>query len=72
MCRGEEPLSCSELLGWRGRADRGGGREVILVSLSVSLAATPSPSGLTHEITIVRGQGIQRAYVEDRSIYVLV
>ena len=29
-------------------------------------------SGLTHEITIVRGQGRQGVYVEDRSIYVLV
>ena len=27
---------------------------------------------LTHEITIVRGQGRQGAYAEDRSIYVLV
>ena len=33
--------------------------------------ATPSP-GLTHEITIVRGQGRQGAYAEGRSIYVLV
>ena len=35
---------------------------------------TPRPSpapGLTHEITIVRGQGRQGAYAEDRSIYVL-
>ena len=44
---------------------------MILVSLWVSLAATPSPSGLTHEITIVRGQGRQGAYAEDRSIRVL-
>jgi len=29
-------------------------------------------SGLTHEITIVRGQGRQGVYAEDRSIYVLV
>ena len=28
--------------------------------------------GLTHEITIVRGQGRQGVYAEDRSIYVLV
>ena len=27
--------------------------------------------GLTHEITIVRGQGRQGAYTEDRSIYIL-
>ena len=61
---------------------------MVLVSLSVSLAATPSPclevgdlliwfgvgggAVLTHEITIVRGQGRQRAYAEDRGIYVLV
>ena len=32
---------------------------------------TPPP-GLTHEITIVRGQGRQGAYAEDRSICVLV
>ena len=29
-------------------------------------------TGLTHEITIVRGQGCQGAYAEDRSIRVLV
>ncbi len=29
-------------------------------------------TGLRHEITIVRGQGRQGAYAEDRSIYVLV
>ena len=28
-------------------------------------------AGLTHEITIVRGQGCERVYSEDRSIYVL-
>ena len=28
-------------------------------------------SGLTHEITIVRGQGREGVYVEDRSVYVL-
>ena len=28
-------------------------------------------AGLTHEITIVRGQGRERVYSEDRSIYVL-
>ena len=28
-------------------------------------------SGPTHEITIVRGQGRQGVYAEDRSIYVL-
>ena len=28
-------------------------------------------SGLMHEITIVRGQGREGAYAEDRSIYVL-
>ena len=27
--------------------------------------------GLTHEITIVRGQGRKGVYAEDRSIYVL-
>ena len=32
---------------------------------------TPSKTGLTHEITIVRGQGRQGAYVEDRNIRVL-
>ena len=37
----------------------------------------PAPSaggtlGLTHEITIVRGQGRQGVYAEDRSIYALV
>jgi len=29
-------------------------------------------AGLTHEITIVRGQGRQGAYLKDRSIRVLV
>ena len=29
------------------------------------------PSGLTHEITMVRGQGREGVCVEDRSIYVL-
>ena len=38
---------------------------------------TPVPSaggtlGLTHEITIVRGQGREGVYTEDRSIRVLV
>ena len=27
--------------------------------------------GLTHEITIVRGQGHEGVYAEDRSVYVL-
>ena len=38
-------------------------------------APTPSAGGtpeLTHEITIVRGQGRQGVYAEDRSIRVLV
>ena len=34
-------------------------------------ASVSCPPGLTHEITIVRGQGRQGAYAEDRSIYVL-
>ena len=32
---------------------------------------TPSKTGLTHEITTVRGQGRQGRYTEDRSIRVL-
>ena len=32
---------------------------------------TPSKTGLTHEITTVRGQGCQGTYAEDRSIRVL-
>ena len=37
-----------------------------------SVPASPeSPPGLTHKITIVRGQGRQGVYAEDRSIRVL-
>lgn len=37
-------------------------------------APTPSAGGtpeLTHEISIVRGQGREGVYAEDRSVYVL-
>ena len=64
ICAVGRNLRRAPAIGRRGRADRGGGKEVILVSLSVSLAATPSPSGLTYEITIVRGQGRQGVYAE--------
>ena len=34
-------------------------------------SVSPDRAGLTHEITIVRGQGRQGAYAEDRGIRVL-
>ena len=42
------------------------------VRMSDRLGRGRGSPGLTHEITIVRGQGRGGAYAEDRSIYVLI